>query len=118
MNEVIAEHLDGLLEPVIKAIQERWNCSQTVARQHLAQRTKELWDECFPDGPKAGQTFDAPLDLATAIANDLFTSGIEEEGKAKRLVMEFDGKPLDGTGWSESAVTTRINRHLPKAPPP
>jgi hypothetical protein len=54
--------------------------------------------------------------LAATIAADLFTNGSGQH--ARRLVLELDGRGMDGGGWSESAVANRICDALLKARSP
>lgn len=51
---------------------------------------------------------------AKAIAKELFTDGVGRRGS--RLVLEFPGTDLGGSGWCERAVVNRIEDYLKKHP--
>jgi hypothetical protein len=48
--------------------------------------------------------------IARKISENLFKDGFGR--KATRLVMEYDNKKIDGTGWCEDAVKDIIQKHL------
>lgn len=52
--------------------------------------------------------------LATEIAADLFRDGLGRH--ADRLVMEFAGGKIDGTGWAKFAVAGRVEKILKGQP--
>lgn len=58
---------------------------------------------------------DAIEHLAQKIADDLFTTGLQEGYKADRLVLWQDRGRRDLGGWSESAATQRIANILREA---
>ncbi len=55
---------------------------------------------------KARPEPDPVRELALAIAADLFTAGVRRTDR--RLVLEPEGRPLAGAGWSEGAVADRV----------
>ena len=47
--DIIQQVLDDVLEKAVKEVQERFNCSQSVAIAYLHKRLSEQFDACFPE---------------------------------------------------------------------
>ena len=68
-----------------------------------------------PPPRKASEANTSAVDvrhIAKLIAQNLFTEGGPNPRRAKRLVSEFPIEGIDGTGWSEAAAASQIEKLL------